>query len=404
MHSFEENLGVVGLGKIGLPLALVLCKAGFNVKGVDISEEVVMGVKSRLHRPEPLVDEYLAKYGDRLTVSTDYKALKDVPIVFVITQTPLTEERGLDIGCVKSAVEEVHRVNPNCLVVVSSTLNPGDCDKLRRIHNRLCYNPEFVAQGKIIRDLENPKFTVIGAYERRDGEKVAEVWRRIHTKPIIMVKPVEAELIKIVLNVKFSMDITFANIVGWLCEKYGADPDVVMDTVNRDKRSYKPGLGYAGPCFPRDVMAFATICDKASIVAGRKLADTLNEINSQVVEEYFKRIVEASQGTIAVLGVTYKPGVPLIDESQPVNIIQKLITKGYKVYVYDPMGMENARKKLSGKNIIFCKSMEECVEKADTVFVGTPWKEFKQLYSLINGKRIIDPWRILKKESIASNS
>jgi len=180
MHGgVELPLGVVGLGRIGLPLSLVFAKR-FEVRAVDLDEHRIQRIKNRQHFAEPEVDLYLGAYGSKLRISSDYNILKDCGIVFVITQTPSLESGMFDLSYVDAAVNAVRKVNPDCLLVVSSTVNVGDMGELRKTFSPICYSPEFIAQGSIIRDFENPKFILIGAYTEEDGERVAEVWRRIH--------------------------------------------------------------------------------------------------------------------------------------------------------------------------------------------------------------------------------
>jgi len=242
------KIGVIGLGKLGLPLSLVFAKAGFEVYGIDVSGTKIQQILKRERFFEPHVNEYLEKYGNNLTVSTDYPLLKNCSVVTIITQTPSLPNGKFDLNYVTSALKQLHKVNPTCLAVISSNINIGSIDKLSKIHKRICHNPEFVKQGSIIHDFENPKYVVIGAYTKEDGEQVANIWRKVHDKPIYIVKPVEAEIIKLSSNVSFALGITFANMIGELCEKFNVDASKVLDIIYRDRRNYKAGLGFMGPC------------------------------------------------------------------------------------------------------------------------------------------------------------
>jgi len=212
----KKSIGVVGLGKLGLPLSLVFAKAGFVVHGVDISKERIEEIKTFQHIRchEPKVTKYLQKHSASFKLSTDYQKLKDTPIVFVIVQTPSLVAGHYDLSYVEEAIRKAHNVNEHALIVVSSNITIGSIDKLSKIHERICYNPEFIKQGSIIYDFENPKFVLIGAYTKEDGEQVASIWRKIHDKPSYVVQPVEAEIIKLSLNVSFTLGITFANMIG----------------------------------------------------------------------------------------------------------------------------------------------------------------------------------------------
>jgi len=382
-----RKVGIVGLGKLGLPLALVFCKARIEVKGIDTNAERIDEIEVGGGFPEPELDKYLARYRNHLEVSTDYNTLKDVPVVFIFVQTPSTESGKLDKSYVESAVRKVHDVNMDALIAVSSTINIGDTDRLRKMHGKICYNPEFVAQGKIIKDFENPKFVLIGAHRKEYGSQIANTWRKIHNKPIHIVKPIEAEIIKVSLNFSYSLGITFANMIGELCEKFNADSSKVLDIVYKDRRNYKKGLGFMGPCFPRDVKCFKAISLQNSIVSGQRFSNLLNELNSRVVERYLRKIKSFGRKKIGILGVAYKPKVPYVYESQPLEIAERLLSDGYEISIYDPLAQERAKETLKGNKIYFCPTARECLEKAQVIFIGTV------NYSNIKTKKpVVNPW------------
>ena len=378
-------IGIVGLGKIGLPLAVIFTKH-FKVHGVDIGEQRINQILNREKFFEPQVNKYLEKYGDNLTVSTSYKILKNYDVVFVITQTPSLPSGKFDLQYVESALRELHKVNPECLVAVSSTINIGDMNKLENIHERIAYNPEFIKQGSIIHDFENPKFVVIGAYTKEDGEQIANIWRKFHSKPVHIVKPAEAEIIKLSLNVSYTLGITFANMTGELCEKFDADSNKVLDIIYQDRRNYKTGLGFMGPCFPRDVNCFKATALENSIKSAYKFASLLKELNDYIVEKCIQKIKSFGKKKIGILGVAYKPNVPYVYESQPLKIAEELLTAGYEIYIYDMLAQENAKQVLG--NVHFCPSIKECIDKAEIIFIGT-----KNYSNIKTDKPVINPWK-----------
>jgi len=389
-----KKIGVVGLGKLGLPLALAFCKVEYEVKGVDISKDRIDDIKNNKRSLEPRVNEYFRKYGQRLKVSTEYNTLKDVPLIFVVVQTPSLEEGKFDLRFVKSAVQETHEVNHDALTVISSTINIGDMNRLHKIHERICYNPEFIAQGSIVRDFENPKFTVIGAYDKEDGECVAKVWREIHNKPVFIVKPVEAEITKLSLNVSFTIGITYANIVGELCEKFGGDPGTVMQVIHQDMRKYWAGLGFGGPCFPRDTTCFGAICSTTGVRSGFEFSKLLNRLNEATVERYTGKILDEKPENVAFIGVAYKRGVGLTDESQAIKVLRRALTLDpeLNIFVYDRLAEENAKEDLRN-TVFFCESFQEAIDKADVIFIGVPDSSLSR--EMFKGKNVIDPWGCL---------
>jgi UDPglucose 6-dehydrogenase len=380
------KIGIVGLGKLGICLAVTFSKH-FKVFGTDVSKRRIQQILSRERFSEPLVNEYLDRYKDNLTITTNFDTLKCCDVVFIITQTPSTASGRFDLRFVKSALEMVHDVNPDCLAVVSSTINIGDIDVLEHVHGRIAYNPEFIRQGSIINDFQNPKFVLIGSYTASDGKEVTDIWRKIHDKPVYVVKPIEAEIIKLSLNVSFTLGIVFANMIGELCEKSHADSGKVLDLIYQDRRNYKPGLGFGGPCFPRDVDCFKALCRESSAKSGYKFAALLSELNNYTLERYYRTLTSFGKKRIGILGLAYKARVPYVDESQPLKIAQKLIAEGFEVFLYDGLAEENAKNELKGE-AFFCSSIKECLDKAEIIFVGTP------NYQNMKTKRpVVNPWK-----------
>ena len=368
-------------------MSLVFAKAGFEVYGVDTSEERIKEIKTFFSKcPEPKVTEYLQKSAN-FKLSTDYQVFGDVPVITVITQTPSLADGHFDMSYVERAVQNIHSINKEVLIVVSSNINIGSIDKLSKMHKRICYNPEFIAQGTIIRDFENPKFVVVGAYTKEDGEQVANIWRKIHDKPVYIVKPVEAEITKLSLNFSYSLGIAFANMIGEICEKFNVDSNKILDIMYQDRRNYKAGLGFGGPCFPRDVDCFKAICMEKSIGSGYSFANLLNDLNNYTVERYIRKIKSYNKKKIGILGAAYKPNVPYIYNSQPLKIIQQLQSEGYEIYIYDSLAQESAKRILSNK-VRFCSSINECVDKAGVIFIGT-----SNYSNIQTHKPKINPWK-----------
>jgi len=380
------KIGVIGLGKLGLPLAVLFAEK-FEVYAVDINKNRINQIMNQKKFFEPQLNEYLSRNTAKMQFSTDYSILKECDVVFIIVQTPSLPNKKFDLKYVKSAVEKLHEVNPYCLCVISSTINIGDMEKLRRAHSRIAYNPEFIKQGSIIHDFLNPKFVLIGAYKEKDGLKIANIWRSLHNKPIYIVKPSEAEIIKLGLNFSFTLAIIFANVIGEICETFNADSNTVLEIMYKDRRNYKPGLGFSGPCFPRDVSCFNQTCIENDLKLGNLLAAAVETLNHLVVEKYVQKIMGTKKRKIGILGVAYKAGVPYIYESQAIEIAKKLVNKKRELYVYDELAESDARKVLTSKRVHFCDSITEVIEKSEVLFIGTPNHK-----NIKTDKPTINPW------------
>jgi UDPglucose 6-dehydrogenase len=379
------KVGLCGIGKLGLPLSLVYAKAGNDVVAVDIDPERIANINKQTPFLEPLVNDYLTKYGHRITYTTKREALKDCEIITIIVNTPSLPDGSFDISVIEEIVKAIRKFDVNVLINIASNVNPQTCDNLHKEFGRIAICPEFIAQGTIIRDFETPKFTVVGAYNEIDAEICTRLWRGIHNKPIYVVKPVEAEIIKLGLNVSYCLGITWANIIGELSEIFNADSNKILDIMHGDWRNYKKGLGFGGPCFPRDVGCFEATCRSVSAYGGSNLASALKSLNTQTMYSYVIKILNSKKNNIGFLGIAYKPKVAYIDASQALEIAVTLEVQGCTIYVYDPLAEKEAKKVL--KHAVFCKTIEECVAKSDAVFIGTPNYKNCQVT-----KPVVNPW------------
>ena len=363
------KVGFAGLGKLGLPKALVYSSKGMSVQGVDVSSKRIEWIQANKSVSEPLVNQYWSEHG--FPVGCDYRLLHDCDLVFVLAQTPSLPSGRFNLGFVEDAVTQINLVNPDCLVAVSSTVNIGDCLKLQRKHSRIAYNPSFIKQGSIIQDFLLPPYVLVGSDNPVDTKLLTDVWNQIHQQPIITVKVIEAEVIKLAQNVAFTLQMTLANAIGDVCEQFSVDSNVVLDRIYDVRRKYRSGLGYGGPCFPRDVKCFKETCHQVHADLGAVLAEAVDVINERVtVEKYVGKIRGFKPEHIGVVGLAFKSGVPYVYDSQAIKIIQELqLFDSYVFHVFDRLAMAEASHVLQDVN--FCESVEEVLEAADVVFIGT---------------------------------
>jgi len=270
----------------------------------------------------------------------------------------------------------------------------------------LCYNPEFIALGSVIRDFLNPDFILIGESDQRSGEILADLYKNVceNDPPIARMNFINAELTKLALNTFVTTKISFANMLARICEKLpGADVDVITSALGLDSRIgskyLKGAVGYGGPCFPRDNAAFAIFA--RSLGEHAILAEATDTYNRQQVERIVKLVKRnfPQNGKVGILGLAYKPDTDVVEEAQGLLLAQALTEDGVSVIAYDPAAMENAMKVL--QNISFASSAEECIQQADVVVVTTPWDEFKKIdvshfVRQSPPRVVIDCWRVLK--------
>ena len=312
------------------------------------------------------------------------------------------------------------------IIVLTSTVLPGITEGVIRplvekisgkkcgLDFGLCYSPEFIALGSVIRDFTNPDVILIGESDPRSGESLAEVYQTVceNNPPVVRTSLYNAELAKISLNAYVTMKISFANTLAELCERIpDGDAEAVSRLLGFDSRigrKYLSGaLAYGGPCFPRDNKAFSSFAKMIGCKARlAEATDAENEHqNERIIELVKQRVGEVRDKSIAILGLTYKPDTDVIEESAAIKIANALLREGARLSVYDPAGMRNARKILGEKNIGYAASAKECLQGADFCILVTPWNEFKNLKPedfTANMKKpvLLDCWRIFDRTKL----
>jgi len=424
MHS----ISVFGIGKLGFPIVACFAYKGYRVIGVDVSPMIINAVNERKpHIYEPGLIELLEKAGD-LSATTDYKyAIDNSEITFIVVPTPSQENGGFLTKYVEAVIEQIATAlkdkNNFHIVVLTSTVLPGATESrvkplLERVSGKrcgldfgLCYSPEFIALGSVIRDFLNPDVILIGESDPKSGEILSSVYATVceNNPPVVRTTIHNAELAKISLNAFITMKISFANTLAELCEHIpGGDVEAVSRLLGFDSRigrKYLSGaLAYGGPCFPRDNKAFAYFassigCDAR--LAGITHAENEHQ-NARVVELIRKRIGEIRGKNIAILGLTYKANTDVVEESAAVKIAGTLLQDGAILSLYDPAGMDNAKSVLGENGIRYASSAIECLRDADFCIVATPWDEFKCLRLedfTVNMKHpvLLDCWRIFNR-------
>lgn len=418
---------VVGLGKLGSPLAAVLASQGFEVIGVDVNEHYVAAINDgRAPVDEPRLQEMLDRAGGRLSASTDLAAaVAQTDVTFIIVPTPSKANGLFSLKYVLEAAERIgtglRRHTGFHLVVLTSTVMPGDTEgtllpaleaasgKVCGRDFGLCYHPEFIALGNVVNNLLAPDFVLIGQSDPRSGDMLAGISRTVCTNdpPIASMAIVNAEITKISVNTYVTTRISYANMLSQLCARIpGADADVVTNAMGLDTRigrKYMRGaVSYGGPCFPRDNKAFASLARSLGVAA--LIAEATDAVNALQVD-HLLQIIEAHRprgGTVGILGLSYKPDTGVIEESAGIKVAHRLAGRGVPVAVYDPKAMPTARAVLDGA-VAFADSAADCASRADVLVIATPWAEFRALSpaDLKPGGRptVIDCWRLLSREA-----
>jgi len=423
----KTGISVVGLGKLGLCSAACFAKAGFKVIGVDIEEERIKKINMGISPiSETGLFELLKAVKHNLHATTDYnEAVKGSDVTFIVVATPSLADGTFSNEHLEKALqalgEALRSKQGYHLVVVTSTVMPNTVDTVARFilekaSGKKCprdfgvaYNPEFIALGSVIHDFLNPDFLLIGSMSEKDSKTLEGIYRKTceNSPRFAHMSPVNAEITKIALNCYVTTKITFANSLSAICDKVkGSNAYVISSALGLDSRIgsryIRPGLGYGGPCFPRDNVAFAAFARRVDAKA--KLAEMVDEVNRDQVYRVVAKVHELCEGkkrqkvSVSVLGLSYKQNTPIVEDSQALGIALSLANEGYRVSVYDPQAMENARAVL-GNTVRYCEDKDDCVKSADVAVIAVPWEEFKKI-NLKNTRRklvILDCWRVLDK-------
>jgi UDPglucose 6-dehydrogenase len=423
-----KRIAVFGLGKLGGPIAGCHAASGFEVIGVDRSKDAVQWVdQGKPPVAETGIGELYAAAAPRLSATMDgEEAVGASDATLVVVPTPSNPDGSYSLRYVLDACASIgrgiRRKGGYHLVVLKSTVLPGSCDgpiraaleqasgKRWAVDFGFCYNPEFIALGSVIRNILEPDLVLIGESDPAAGDQLYELYRQLLGKqpPAARLAPVNAELAKIALNTFVTMKITFANLLARLCEQLpGGEVDDVTAAIGSDSRIgpryLKGGLGYGGPCFPRDNKALLALSRQLGLPF--PLAEATDSANREVIARVAELTAShASDGTsIAVLGLSYKPDTAVIDESPGVIIARDLVERGFRVLAYDPMATEAARVEL-GDAVEYAESAQACIDAADLVLITTPWPEFASLrYSGRSDGRdplVIDCWDTVSDSDI----
>jgi len=383
------KLGVIGLGKLGLPLVCVLADSGCDVVGIDTDAARVETLRLGISPiQEPDVDRLLALHHPAMTFSTDYAALAGCEMVFIVVPTPSQPDGAFSLDHVKAAIEAaLPHIDSDVPFVIRSTLMPGHTRELAMttVHP-VVYNPEFVALGTVVRDLRQPDLVVIGTDYAPNADRLIAFYReRRHIDtPLRVMDSISAEIAKLALNCYVTMKISYANSLGELCDAVGADVLKVVDAIGRDRRIGRaylsPGAAFGGCCFPRDSAALLSIAEDYSVLL--PLAQATQEVNDWQTQRIVQACIGFDSHRIAILGLAYKPGTSVTEESAGWRLMLELQGEGFDVRAHDPLA----------RPYVVIYSLAELLSWADTVAVMLPCEEYKHLD--LSGKKVIDPWRL----------
>lgn len=404
------QLGVVGTGHVGLVTCVTFAEFGHEVVATDEDQEklaLLEGGEAPFF--EPGLQELLHKHRNgRLTFSHDKRSLTEAEAVFICVGTPPRATGEANLAAVENSARELaEHAQGKTLIVEKSTVPAGTATRLRRVlrHARpdlhddldVVSNPEFLREGAAIEDSLNPSRILVGANSEWARERMRGVYRPLIDKGVEFIETdiATAELSKHACNAFLALKISYINAIARLCERAGADVELVAEVLGSDERIgphfLKAGLGFGGSCFPKDLRAF----DRLSQELGYDFAllRDIAKVNEEAVDAALAKISDALWNLegkrVAMLGLSFKPGTDDVRFSPALELARKLIDRGATVVGYDPHARVAA--KVEVPEIQIAPSVEDAIEGSHCLVLATEWPEFRELDLKRARKLMADP-------------
>lgn len=413
---------VVGSGYVGLVTGACLADFGMDVVCVDQDQTKIAQLQAgRIPIYEPGLATLVAKNEEagRLSFTTDLgPALDPATAVFIAVGTPPREDGSSDLRYVREVAQAIRgRLNSYKAIVTKSTVPVGTGRMIEEIIGRghtfsVVSNPEFLREGSAIEDFMRPDRLVIGSRDQRATDIMLEIYSPLRARgvPIVVTDVETAEMIKYASNSFLATRISFINEVAELCERTGADVQVVAHGMGLDRRIgplfLRPGPGFGGSCFPKDTRAMVSMARDAG--ARAEIVEATLQVNHRIQERMLARI-ESVLGdpegrNVALLGLSFKPNTDDIRESPAMFVLENLLSRGATVRVYDPAAMDNARR--IRPEAVYCSDPYDVAEDADLLVILTEWNqfralEFERLRQLLREPQILDLRNLYEPERVA---
>ncbi len=425
------NVAVVGTGYVGLVSGACFAEMGVHVACVDIDTQKIENLKNgKIPIYEPGLDEMVRRNASegRLTFTTSLaEVIDDVELVFSAVGTPPDEDGSADLKYVLGVAKEFgQNIKRYTVLVTKSTVPVGTAQKLKaaieeelakrgeNIPFDVASNPEFLKEGAAIKDFMSPDRVVVGVGSERAKALMMRLYRpfMLNNFRVIFTDIPSAEMIKYAANSMLATRISFMNDIANLCEIVGADVEMVRRGIGADTRIGRkflyPGCGYGGSCFPKDVKALIKTAEKNGYpMKVLKAVEEVNENQKKVVFEKLKKYVDGDlEGkVIAVWGLAFKPETDDMREATSLVTIDLLLKAGCRVRVFDPVAMEECRRRL-GDSVEYAKDMYDAVLDADAMLLITEWKQFRLpswgvMKKTMNHSLVIDGRNIYDGEELA---
>jgi UDPglucose 6-dehydrogenase len=419
------KIAVVGTGYVGLVTGTCFAETGNDVTCVDIDKkkvEKLTGGQITIYEPglEKLFLRNLKE--ERLRFTTNLAdGIKDAEIIFLALPTPPGEDGSADLKYVLGVASDLGNIMTDYKVIVDkSTVPVGTAEKVHAAVAKnfkgefdVVSNPEFLREGVAVDDFMKPDRVVIGAASERARKVMGELYAPFvrSGNPIIYMDVRSAELTKYAANSFLATKISFMNEIAQLCERLGADVDMVRRGIGSDERIGKrflfPGIGYGGSCFPKDVQAL--VKSSSEVDYDFQILNAVMDVNEKQKLHLLPKIKKYFNGNLkgkkfALWGLAFKPNTDDIREAPALYIIDELLKEGATISAFDPEAMNNVRA-LLGDKIEFGENQYDCLEGADALIIATEWNEFRtpnflKIVTALKSKVIFDGRNLFETDAI----
>jgi len=372
-----EQIGVIGVGKLGICFSLSVEEAGYEVIGYDINSNILNGIKNKS------IATYEPKVNDMLNKSTKFKVTNNIEDIFklnkifVLVATPSNADGSYDHSSIDQIVEQItqyysiRKTDTTTDLIIISTVMPTYCDsiqnKLTPYNIEVSYNPEFIAQGSIIKDTKYPDMILIGERTQRIGNYLESLYKKIvkNNPTFCRMTPLEAEITKISLNCFLTTKIAFANTVGDLAISQGCRPHKILSAIGSDtrvgKKYFNYGFGYGGPCFPRDNKAYSFFSKMHNL--NHLIGESVDKSNNHHLDfmfNYIKQLLDSENKNGLFTQVSYKKDCMILTESQQLLLALKLSENGCRIYINNENNIrDEINKNYPSNQLIFINKLNE---------------------------------------------
>lgn len=419
------NIAIAGTGYVGLVTAVCLAETGHNVVCVDIdSSKISLMCQGKSPIYEPNLEPLMSKNRQRLTYTTDYRsAYCNADVIFIGVGTPEKKDGSANLTYVYDVVQQIaDSISKDCVIVVKSTVPIGTNDKIEQflrnnvkssVHVSVASNPEFLSQGTAVHDTLHASRIVIGVEDKFSENIMRKVYAGFTETPLLVTNRKSAEMIKYASNDFLALKISYINEIANLCEIVGANVEDVAAGMGYDprigSRFLHAGIGYGGSCFPKDTKALSWMASYNDVEL--KTVKAAIEVNEQqklkLLKKARKYYSNFSGLTIAILGLTFKPGTDDLREAPSLVNIPILLDDGATVRAWDPVGIENFKSKINDE-ITYCNSISETLQDADLCFIFTEWPQVKSLtaadFMTMKSPIILDGRNCLNTDNFKENN